>query len=196
VAALFFGIFIPNWRDGRLAFQWRRSEAEEWKLAIRFLSLIPMNPALARVYPDPDHLRQIAFPLIEKNILRPGIIGPWPLQKIQQPDGDDFGWFTAKRGPAGFEISGWSIVSDRTFSPTCVLIATVNAKEEQQLATAARLTSPIRARGGGSLRVAGFTVDVPLASLPPGAELKLYSADLKRRRLFRLIERESRPESN
>ncbi len=189
--ALFLAIFIPNWLDGRSAFKWRRGETEEMKLAIRLLPLIPMNPALSRVYPNPDHLRQIAFPLIERNVLRPGVIGPWPLQKIQQPDGDDLGWFTAKRGPAGFEISGWSIVSDRTFSPTCVLVATVNAAEVQQFATAARLSSPVRASGAGYLRVSGFALDLPFAALPQTTGIKLYSADLKRQRLFRLIERVS-----
>jgi hypothetical protein len=189
--ALFLALFIPNWLDGRLAFKWRQREVEEMKLAVQLLPLIPMNPALSRVHPVPDHLRQIAFPLIGKGVLRPGVIGPWPLQKIQQPDGDDLGWFTAKRGAAGFEISGWSIVSDRTFSPTCVLVATVNAEGVEQLATATRLTSPVRGRGAGYLRVSGFTVEVPFASRPPAAELKLYSADLKRQRLFRLIERVS-----
>ena len=195
-AALFFAIFIPNWLDGRMAFKWRRVQAEEMKLAIRFLPLIPMNPALSRVYPNPEHLRQIAFPLIDKNVLRLGVIGPWPLQKIQQPDGDDVGWFTAKRRPGSFEISGWSIVSDRTFTPTCVLVATVNAEGLQQLVTATGLKAPVRASGTGYLRVSGFAVDLPLASLPPAAELKLYSADLKRRRLLRLTEQVSRSEGN
>lgn len=187
--ALFLAIFIPNWLDGRSAFKWRRGETEEMKLAIRLLPLIPMNPALSRVYPNPDHLRQIAFPLIEKNVLRPGVVGPWPLEQIQQPDGDDLGWFTAKRGPAGFEISGWSIVSDRTFSPTCVLVAKVNAEEVPQFATAARLNSPVRASGAGYLRVSEFALDLPFAAVPQTTGIKLYSADLKRRRLFRLIER-------
>ncbi len=195
-AALFLAVLIPNWLDGRLAFKWRQREVEEMKLAVQLLPLIPMNPALSRVYPHPDHLRQIAFPLIERNVLRPGVVGPWPLQKIQQPDGDDLGWFTAKRGPAGFEISGWSIVSDRTFSPTCVLIAIVNEAEVPQLATATRLTSPVRGRGAGYLRVSEFSVDLPFASIPPTAGLQLYSADLKRQRLFRLIERVSTPGSN
>lgn len=188
-AALFFAIFIPNWLNGRSAFKGRRGETEEMKLAIRLLPLIPMNPALSRVYPNPDHLRQIAFPLIEKGVLRPGVIGPWPLQKIQQPDGADFGWFTAKRGAAGFEISGWSIVSDRAFSPTCVLVATVNAEQVQQFTTAARLTSPVRGSGAGYLRVSGFAIDLPFAALPQTTAIKLYSADLKRQRLFRLMER-------
>lgn len=188
-AALFLALFLPNWLDGRQAFQWRRGKVEEMKLAIRLLPLIPMNPALSRVYPDPDHLRRMAFPLIERNVLRPGIVGPWPLQKIQQPDGDDLGWFTAKRGPAGLEISGWSIVSDRTFSPTCVLVATANAEEAPQLATATRLSSPVRGSGAGYLRVSGFTLQVPFAALPQTTGIKLYSADLKRQRLFRLIER-------
>lgn len=187
--ALFFAIFIPNWLDGRSAFKGRRGETEEMKLAIRLLALLPMNPALSRVYPNPDHLRQIAFPLIEKGVLRPGVIGPWPLQKIQQPDGDDLGWFTAKRGPAGFEISGWSIVSDRTFSPTCVLVAAVNAEQVQQFTTATRLASPVRGSGAGYLRVSGFALDLPFASLPEPTGIKLYSADLKRQRLFRLSER-------
>lgn len=195
-ALLFLAVFVPNWLAGRLAFKWHRGKTQEMKLAIRLLSLIPMNPALSRVYPDPDHLRKIAFPLIERNVLRPGMIGPWPLQKIQQPDGDDSGWFTAKRGPAGFEVSGWSIVADRTFSPTCVLVATVDAEKMQQLATATSLSSPVQARGTGYLRVSGFAVNLPFANLPPAAELKLYSADLKRRRLFRLIERVSTSESN
>lgn len=195
-AALFLALFIPNWLDGRLAFKWRQREVEEMKLAIQLLPLIPMNPALSRVYPVPEHLRQIAFPLIENNVLRPGVIGPWPQEKIQQLDGDDLGWFTAKRGAAGFEISGWSIVSDRAFSPTCVLIATVNSEGVEQLTTATRLTSPVRGRGSGYLRVSGFALDLPFANIPPAAGLKIYSADLKRQRLFRLIERVSIPGSN
>ncbi len=186
---LFFVIFVANWLAGSRAFRWRHAETEKMKLAICFLPLIPANPVLSRVYPDPGHLRQIAFPLIERNVLRPGIVGPWPLQKIQHADGDDLGWFTAKRGPAGFEISGWSIVSDRTFSPTCVLLTTVNAEKGQQLATATTLGSPVRGSGGaGYLRVSGFAVNLPFAH-PQTTELKLYSADLKRHRLFRLIER-------
>ena len=194
-AGLFFVIFIANWLDGRSAFRWRRAEMEKVKLAICFLPLIPANPALSGVHPVPDHLRQVAFPLIERNVLRPGIIGPWPLQKIQQPDGDDLGWFTAKRGPAGFEISGWSIVSDRTFSPTCVLLATVNAEKLQQLVTVTRLSSPVRAGGAGYLRVSEFAVDLPFTN-PQTTELKLYSVDLKRRRLFRLLERVRTVESD
>jgi hypothetical protein len=195
VVGLFFVIFVANWLDGSRAFRWRRVETEKMKLAICFLPLIPANPALSRIYPDPDRLRQIAFPLIERNILRPGIVGPWPLQKLQQADGDDLGWFTVKRGPAGFEISGWSIVSDRTFSPTCVLLITVNAEKVQQLATATRLSSPVRASGAGYLRVSGFAVDLPSAH-PQTTELKLYSADLKHHRLFRLIERAPTVESD
>ena len=193
-AVLCFTIFVPSWLDGRAAFHWRRIGCEEMKLAIRFLSLIPLNPALARVYPDPDHLRQIAIPLIEKEILQPGLVGSWPLQKIQEPDGDDSGWFTVKRGPAGCKISGWSIISDQDFSPGCVLVTTTDAGNRERLETAAILSWPVRARGTGYLCVSGFNLDLPSASFPQAAGLKLYSADLKRQKLFRLIEREGNSE--
>ncbi|MEY2579112.1 MAG: hypothetical protein QOI49_1936 [Verrucomicrobiota bacterium] len=62
-----------------------------FRLTLLYLPLIPDNPLLPGLYPNPAILREVALPVLTHRVLRQQAVGPWLPAKLQTPDGDDGG---------------------------------------------------------------------------------------------------------
>jgi hypothetical protein len=184
--------FFFDWFAGYLSFQSHRKTEEEMLITLRFLRLIPDNPLLTGVYSEPERVREVAFPLFERKILRQELVGPWLLEKIAHPDGDDAGFFTIRRAPNQIQIYGWAMLPQKKVVPDCVVVSSTDASGEQRLWTAFIPRFPredvAKVTKSNALLNSGF--DLTLASTASGAEpaVSLYAVDLSKHLVFRLKE--------
>ncbi|MEN3371121.1 MAG: hypothetical protein V7609_3264 [Verrucomicrobiota bacterium] len=184
--------FFLDWFAGYLAFQSHRKTEEEMLITLRFLRLIPDNPLLTGVYSEPERVRQVALPLFERKILRQELVGPWLLEKIAHPDGDDAGFFTIRRAPGQVQIFGWAMLPESKIVPDCVVVSSADATGKQRLWTAFIPRFPredvAKVTKTKALLNSGF--DLTLPNTPQSAEpdVSLYAVDLGKHQVFRLKE--------
>jgi hypothetical protein len=181
--------FFFDWYAGYLAFQSHRKTEEEMLMTLRFLRLIPYNPLLSGVYSDPDRIRQVAFPLFERKILRQELIGPWLLEKVAQPDGNEGGVVTIRREPDHIQILGWAMLPDRKVVPDCVVVTMAESNGAEQLLTAfiPRLVRDdiANATKSKALSESGFDLTLPKISTPM-TRVSVYAVNLEKHQVFRL----------
>jgi len=184
--------FFFDWFAGSLAFQSHRKTEEEMLVTLRFLPLIPDNPLLSGLYGDPDRVRQVALPLFKRTILRQEVVGPWMLEKIAQPDGDNGGFFTIGRASDHIQIFGWAMLPQRKVVPDCVVVSLGELNGEQRLFTAfiPRLAREdvAKATKSKALAESGFDLTFPKVAPGPTTHFYLYAVDLSKHQVFRLIE--------
>ena len=90
---LVFACYFFDWIENSRSMRGHWAEQKNMLLTVQFISLIPDNPLLSHLLVDAKTVRDIALPLMERNILRRSPAGDWVLKKIDRPDGNDAGAF-------------------------------------------------------------------------------------------------------
>lgn len=139
---LVLACYLFDWIENSRSMRGHWAEQKNMALTVQFLSLIPDNPLLTHLLVDPETLKNIALPLMRKNILRPSPAGDWILKKMKQPDGDDAGAFSITTEGSNVNVNGWTILPARKKVPDAVLLAACSPDGKQRLISAVAPTSP------------------------------------------------------
>jgi hypothetical protein len=184
LACIFIIFVLADWRQSLPAFQSHWRTEEQLRVTLRFLPLIPDDPLLVGLYPNPAMLKEVALPLLTHHVLRQQPVGSWLTAKLQAPDGDDGGGFAAtKNANAMTTITGHSLVRGNRPRPDCVVLVSIE-NNVPRLVTAIDLPKRIDTRAtGGHL---DFTADLPVAAVPSLDNLLAYSVNLAHREVFAL----------
>lgn len=184
LACVFVFFVVADWKQSLPAFRSHWRTEEQLRLTLRFLPLIPDDPLLPGLYPQPAMLKQIALPLLTHHVLRQQPVGTWLPAKLQAPDGDDGGAFAvAKTESATTRIYGHSVLSGNKHRPDCVVLASI---ENNMLHLVTAIDLPKRGDIGAAGGHLDFAADLPASAVPPLDNLRAYSVDLTHRQVFAL----------
>ncbi|MEY2503100.1 MAG: hypothetical protein QOI07_3434 [Verrucomicrobiota bacterium] len=139
---LVFACYLFDWIENSRSMRGHWAEEKNMLLTVQFISLIPHNPLVSHLLVDSQTVRDIALPLMEKNILRPSPAGNWLLNKIDRPDGNDVGAFSTAPQGNNIEVNGWTILPVQKKVPDAVLLAACSAEGKRRLITVVAPTSP------------------------------------------------------
>jgi hypothetical protein len=184
LAGAFIFFVLADWKQSQIAFRTHRISEEQLQLTLRFLRLIPDDPLLSALYPNPAALKQVALPLLTARVLRQQPVESWLTDKLLAPDGDDGGAVAVTTaGEATTRVYGHSVVSPNKLPPDCVVLASIETNIPR-LVTAIDL--PKRGEMGQIGNHFDFVVDLPASAVPRLENLRAYSVDLRQRQLFTL----------
>jgi hypothetical protein len=182
IACTFIFFVVADWKQSLPSFPSHWRTEEQLRLTLRFLPLIPDDPLLPGLYPNPAMLKEVALPLLTYRVLRQQPVGSWLTPKLQVPDGDDAGAFAVtKTASATTTIRGHSVVSANRPRPDCIVLASIE-NNIPRLVTAIDLPKrgDIRASDGHL----DFAVNLPASAVPPLKNLRAYSVDLAHRQVL------------
>jgi hypothetical protein len=184
LACIFIFFAVADWKQSQIAFRTHRSSEEQLQLTLRFIRLIPDDPLLPGLYPNPAALKQVALPLLTGRVLRQQPVESWLTAKLLAPDGDDGGAVAVTTaGSATTRIHGHSVISVNRPLADCVVLASIE-NNSARLVTAIDL--PGRGDAGASGAHRNFAVDLPASAVPARETIRTYSVDLRHRQVFTL----------
>jgi hypothetical protein len=181
--------YLFDWYENTRSMRGHWAEQKNMALTVQFLSLIPDNPLLGHLLADPKLIKDVALPLMERNILRPSPTGEWVLDKLRRPDGDGAGAFSTAIQGSAIEVNGWTILPVQKKLPDAVLLAACSNDGKQRLITVVAPTSPrpdlVQASSRRSYLNCGFVATLPTATLGQD-RLCLYALDFKNHAVYSL----------
>jgi hypothetical protein len=134
--------YLFDWIENSRSMRGHWAEQKDMLLTVQFLSLIPDNPLLTHLLVDPKTVRDVALPLMGKNILPRSPAGDWVLKKIEQPDGRNAGAFSIAPQGGSIAVNGWTILPVPKRVPDAVLLAACSSDGKRRLMTVVAPTSP------------------------------------------------------
>jgi hypothetical protein len=134
--------YLFDWIENSRSMRGHWAEEKDMLLTVQFLSLIPDNPLLTHLLVDPKTVRDVALPLMAKNILPQSPAGEWILKKIEQPDGSNAGAFSTAAQGGSVAVNGWTILPVPKRVPDAVLLAACSSDGKRRLMTVVAPTSP------------------------------------------------------
>jgi hypothetical protein len=186
---LVLACYLFDWYENTRSMRGHWAEQKNMALTVQFLSLIPDNPLLSHLLADPKLIKDVALPLMERNILRPSPTGEWVLDKLRRPDGDGAGAFSTAIQGSAIEVNGWTILPVQKKLPDAVLLAACSNDGKQRLITVVAPTSPrpdlVQASSRRSYLNCGFVATLPTATLGQD-RLCLYALDFKNHAAYSL----------
>ncbi|MEY2508110.1 MAG: hypothetical protein QOH01_2439 [Verrucomicrobiota bacterium] len=186
---LVFACYLFDWIENSRSMRGHWAEEKNMLLTVQFLSLIPDNPLLSHLLVDAKTVKDIALPLMGRNILRPSPAGDWLLNKIDRPDGNDAGAFSTALQGSNIEVNGWTILPVQKKVPDAVLLAACSVDGKRRLITVVAPTSarPDLAQAlasPGNLNC-GFVATLVTQTLGKD-RLCLYAVDFKNHAVYSL----------
>ena len=186
---LLLACYLFDWIENSRSMRGHWAEEKNMALTLQFLSLIPDNPLLSHLLADPKFVRDIAIPLMERNILRLPSTSDWVPQKLARPDGNNAGAFSIARRGDDVELNGWTILPRAKRVADAIVVAACAADGKRRLITAvaptvARPDLAQTSNNRANLNC-GFVANLTTAALGPD-RLCLYALDFDNHTVYTL----------
>ncbi len=114
---------IGYWMTGMKEMQQANLKFQQNLLTVRLLDVAPSNPLMSRAHWDPVGASTRGRQLMKHGILPIEPIGPWLLEKLNDPDGQAAGSFFILTEKRKNVVTGWTKLPPHELPADCVILA-------------------------------------------------------------------------